>query len=182
MRSAITGPGVGRWPCTRTVLASARTWAPALTSTMRKLRSAAASPSAARARTETKPSESFAASCVMPSPVSCFLTCSTRSSSAAGVIWMARVREPGPAALEPLGDGGAGLGGEIGHLELEPLDDERADVQIGEREAPDAPLGLEAERQAPRAGMTALEHAPQGTENGGERARRAGSNRGSDSG
>ena len=40
-----------------------------------------------------------------------------------------------------------GIGAEIGDLELEPLDAQRADREVGEHEPADARLGVERERQ-----------------------------------
>jgi hypothetical protein len=56
------------------------------------------------------------------------------------------------AALKSLGRGLSRIGPEVGDLELETLDVDRTDAQIGEREVPDASGGVERERQPAHAG------------------------------
>ena len=64
----------------------------------------------------------------MPSPASCF-------ADVLDALVERRAGDPdgegaerGAPALEPLRDRGPGLGGEVGDLELEPIDDEGADA------------------------------------------------------
>jgi hypothetical protein len=66
--------------------------------------------------------------------------------------------QPGAPALESLCYGDPGIRSELAHFELELVDRDEPDRQLGQHEASDTSMRLEMKRQAPRCGGSSLEH------------------------